>query len=79
MDIFEKAERARAILNDDLFLEAVNAIRERQVDAFRNSAVGDADALSQARLKLWAIEQVVGELQGSVDTATLRKKKGQET
>lgn len=79
MDIFEKAERARAILNDDLFLEAVNAIREREVNAFRNSEVGDTDALSLARLKLWAIEQVVGELQSSVDDATIRKRKGQET
>lgn len=75
MDIEQKAERARAILNDDLFLEAVNKIRERQMNAFANSAVGDTEALSQARLQLWAVEQVVGELQRSVDDVTIRKGK----
>jgi hypothetical protein len=75
MDIEQKAERARAILNDDLVIEAVSKIRERQMNAFANSAIGDAEALSQARLKLWAIEQVVGELQSSIDELTIRKGK----
>lgn len=73
MDIDERARRARAILEDALVKEAIAAIRERQIKAFENSAIGDTEALITARQKLWAIEQFVGEFKQALDDQTIRK------
>lgn len=73
MSIEERAARARALLSDALLLEAFESIREREMTAFASSALDDTKAHQQARLKLWAVEQVVGEIQAEIDNETLKQ------
>lgn len=73
MSIEERAARARALLSNALLLEAFESIRERALSAFTSSAVDDTAAHQQARLKLWAVEQVVGEIQAEIDNETLKQ------
>lgn len=74
MDMKQRAERARALLCDDLLNEAIEEIRQRQIKAFTGCDPSDTDGMRDARLKLWAVEQVVGELTHIVSTNRIHNK-----
>ena len=61
-----RGQRAEAILNDDLFKEAVLALRNRALDAFKSAKAGDTDALSQARTLYDVTESFFGLFAGYV-------------
>jgi len=76
MDKQQRAERARAILNDDLFQEAVEQVRDRHKQAVLSGEPFN-DGLHLAHAKLWAVEQIIGELQSVLDDeAMATKRKG---
>ena len=62
----QKAERARALLNDALLQEAFSQIRKRQLSAFENSAPESPEAREQAYTMLRALTQLESELQRAV-------------
>ena len=59
----DKAERAHALLEDDLVSEIIKDIRSAALSQFEGSGISDETAHREARLKLWAIGQLVGALQ----------------
>ena len=69
----QRAERARAILQDVLFTDAIAAIRDRQLTAFENSAPDQTEAREQAHQMLRAITQLTGELQSAIDDEVIKK------
>ena len=69
--------RARQIYEDSLFKEAVEAVKNRIWDDFRNSPLDDAkgDELRRnARLKLECLDQVLRDLRRHVETGDLASK-----
>jgi hypothetical protein len=54
-----RAQNAKRILDDDLFKEAVKAMRDQAMDAFKTAKPSDADALSQARTLYQVTEDFV--------------------
>lgn len=62
MNTEQKAERARALLKDDLLQEAFTNIRERQKNAFASSAPDEQGVREQAYAMLQAIKKLEGEL-----------------
>lgn len=75
MDSFGKAERASALLNDDLWREAIDGIRQRQHDAFANSAPDKPEAREQAYHMLMAVNQVELEIQRAIDDHDIQARK----
>lgn len=75
-DIAHKAERARALLSDELLQDAIQTIRDRQMQAFANSAPQDVETREQAHSRLCALNEVVSEIQSLIDTHTIEQKKG---
>lgn len=73
MDTEQKAERARALLNDDLFTEAVEGIRQDATKALTGCDPKDTDKLQFAALQLRAVEQVVGAIRAHIETHTIKK------
>ena len=73
MDIEERANRARAILEDVLFTDAIAAIRERQLATFENSAPDNPAAREEAHQMLRAITQLQTELRTAIDDEAMQK------
>lgn len=73
MDTTERANRARAILEDVLFTDAIAAIRERQLAAFESSAPDNPAAREQAHQMLRAITQLKTELRSAIDDEAMQK------
>ena len=57
-----RASRAQAILDDPLFVEAVQAIRDECHRTFAESPLSDDQSRQEARFGLWALEKVIGKL-----------------
>ena len=76
MDKEQKAERARALLNDDLLSDAFKQVRQRATHALTNCAPSDVDGLQSAAMELHAVNAVVNALQDHIDTLTIEQKKG---
>jgi hypothetical protein len=55
----EQRERARALLNDDLFKEVIEEIEADAVRRFKASAVDDDEARREARFLIEAMRRVV--------------------
>ena len=67
----KRAERARQILNDDIFSEAVNQIREALFRGIRDSAFKD-DELREKLCQRYAIlEDLLGQLHSTMETGQL--------
>ena len=58
----ERAARAGAILEDELFRAAVEAVRGKLIGEFERSALDDDDARRAQRLCLDLLQRLVGEL-----------------
>lgn len=67
----EKANRARAIFEDDLFVEAVERVKDQCWDAFVSSDLEDDEARRLARLRLEAINMIIGEFRMHAETGRL--------
>ncbi len=76
MDIEQKAERARALLNDEILAEAFHMVQQSATHALTNCKPSDADGLQQAAMELHAVNRVIAALQAHVDTYTIEQKKG---
>ena len=59
MDKFEKAERARALLEDEFFAELVSELRAEAIARFERAALSDSAAMVEARLRLEGINSIV--------------------
>jgi len=69
----EGANRARAILEDVLVVEAFAKIRERHLAAFEHSAPDDLGARERAFNMLRAANQLKSELQEAIEDEAIRK------
>lgn len=69
----QRAKRARAILEDVLFTDAIAAIRERQLTAFENSTPEETGVREQAHHMLRAINLLTGELRSAIDDEAIKR------
>lgn len=65
-DEINRAQRAQMILNDDLFKEAVQALRDKAVADFRNASPSDPGALLHARVIYEVTESFINVFHGYV-------------
>jgi len=74
-----KAERAKTILADSVFIEACNVVEEQYVGVFKYLTSSDEDIMEAARM-VRALALVKGQLQSFVDTGRLleRKRNGKD-
>lgn len=74
-----KAERAKTILADSVFIEACNVVEEQYVGVFKYPTSSDEDIMEAARM-VRALALVKGQLQSFVDTGRLleRKRNGKD-
>lgn len=64
-----RGQQAKAVLDNVMFREVGEKIRNEVWDQFAGSTIGDDTARREARLKLWAFEQILNEL--VIDQETL--------
>lgn len=76
MTPIEKAERARALLNDAVLEEAFESVCTNAIKQFENSAPADREARDIAHADLQAVKRVRAALK-ALSKPTIRK--GQET
>ena len=79
MDTVAKAERAKTILADNVFIEAMNVVEEQYVVVFKYPTSSDEDIMEAARM-VRALALIKGQLQSFVDNGRLleRKKNGKD-
>jgi len=72
-----KAERAKTILADNVFIEAFDMVQSQYVGVFKHPTSSDDEIMEAARM-VRALALVKGQLQSFVDTGRLleRKKNG---
>ena len=70
----DRAHRARQILDDALFKEAVQAVKDDTLRMFSDSSLNDDHARLLARLRLDCLDKVVGQLLTHVRTGELAEK-----
>lgn len=73
MDTEQQAERARAILRD--LAEPFEAIRQRHLDAFEQSALEDDEGRKRARHMLEALKQLRSEIETSIEDEAIQAEK----
>ena len=61
-----RAQRAEMILNDDLFKEAVQKLRDGSLEDFKSAKPGDTEALLNARMSYDAIERFINIFAGII-------------
>lgn len=74
MDNEERQRRARAMLNDDLFKEAVEEVRSRAIERFAKSPVDDDEERREARMMLAAMQQAQSVLERWAEPTTSRSR-----
>lgn len=77
MDTVAKAERAKTILSDNVFIEAMNVVEDQYVGVFKHPTSSDDEVMEAARM-VRALALIKGQLQSFVDNGRLleRKKNG---
>ena len=70
-----RAERANALLEDDLFKEVIGKLRDRQIQAFASSGPDETETREQAHRMLCVIKQLEGELKKVVADHILEVRK----
>ena len=70
-DEVNRGERAKRILDDTLFKEAVEAVRDDIYGAFASSGIADDDARRIARLRLDVLNRVLKDLEHHMQTGEL--------
>lgn len=58
----DRAHRAGRILNDDLFKDAIQSLRDEAVHRLTHADPADVESLCQARLEYDALENVIGKM-----------------
>ncbi|MDD9727234.1 hypothetical protein PVV74_17370 [Roseovarius sp. SK2] len=76
MDIEQKAERARALLSDDLLSSAFTETEQAAIDRLTSCKPSDTEGLQAAAMELQAVRTVVAALRSHIDTHTIEQKKG---
>lgn len=76
MDIEQRAERARALLRDDLLSAAFADAEQAAIDRLTNCDPADTAGLQEAAQELRAVRNVVAALQAHIDTHQIEQKKG---
>lgn len=67
----DRAARAKRILEDDLFVEAIEAIKDEIMRDFANSSLNDDETRKTARLRLKALDDVVGKFKSCIQTGQM--------
>ena len=71
MTPFEKAERAKQLLDDPLLMEVLQNIRERLVSALESSPIDDVDTHHNGTLSLQILKQIKTELHRFIGEAAV--------
>ena len=78
MDIEVRAARSGALLNNEHFIATLKDLRERQKDAFANSAASDVEGREEAHAIIRALNAIEASLKGDVDAVTILKKRKEQ-
>lgn len=70
----DRANRARAIYEDPLFAEAIEAIKDQLWKDFAQSKIGDHDTRLYARIGVDMLDKVCGALRKHMDTGKMAEK-----
>lgn len=73
-DTIRRANRAKALMQSDAFLDVMQDLRDRQIAAFVNSAAEQSDARENAHAMVRALNKIEEALQADVDAGTLLDK-----
>lgn len=73
MNKAQRAERARAILGDVVFKDALNRIRERHLSTFENSAPDKQSEREAAYQALTAVKALKVELESEIEDYEIEK------
>lgn len=77
MDIERKAKLSKSLLESEWFIETLKDLRERQKNAFADSAAGDMEIREEAHAILRALNLIEQTLQSDVDALKFAMNKGQ--
>ena len=77
MDIERKAKMSKSLLDSDSFKETMRDLRERQIDAFADSDVGEVEKREEAHAILRALNLIEQTLTSNVDALKFAQRKGQ--
>ena len=78
MDIEIRAARSGALLNNEHFIDTMRDLRERQKDAFANSAASDVEGREEAHAIIRALNAIEASLKGDVDAVTILQKRKEQ-
>lgn len=73
--ILRKGSQAKTVLDDEIFQEAVSAVRVRYVETCFNTKLGQTDARENCYRAVRLLDEVVGQLQTYVSDASYEEKK----
>ena len=76
MDNEQKAQRAKALLSDDLLNDAFASVEQRALDALTNCNPDDVPGLQSASQELRAARAVIAEVKSHIDTFEIDKQRG---
>jgi hypothetical protein len=75
MSIHERAERAKALLADPTFQEALADLTDGTITQWRATASGSAMLREQLAAEVRALDSIKAKLQGWIDAATFEDRK----
>lgn len=75
----DRAARAKRLLEDPLFVEAADTVRNALVDRWRTSPVRDAEGRETAFLMLRMLDEVVSHLASVISTGEMARHKSGAT
>ena len=80
MNKIQRAEKAQRILEDELFKESFESVRQALLQKFESAPVGDADGIMKVRLCLKLLTDVRANLEavvrdGKVEEFNIQEKK----
>lgn len=80
MNKIERAEKAQRILNDEIFKESFESVRQALLQKFESAPVNDADGMIKVRLCLKLLNDVRANLEavirdGKVEEFNIQEKK----
>lgn len=73
MDIEQRAARARALLGDPVLRDVIDTLRADQVAIFAGRA--PAEAVTEARHMVWALDAIEARLRSVTDDATILERR----
>ena len=80
MNKTDRAQKAERILNDEIFKESFESVRQARLQKFESAPVGDADGMMKVRLCLKLLTDVRANLEavirdGKVEEFNIQEKK----